>query len=79
MNVRRTLCFDREGKKKDNEQTVRSSERKTEGQTEPHLVQVMIFVWLQQVEGFSLLITCSRQKVIKHMVVPVDREKNLVY
>lgn len=79
MNARRTLCFDREGKKKDNEQTVRSSERKTEGQTEPHLVQVMIFVWLQQVEGFSLLITCSRQKVIKHMVVPVDREKNLVY
>lgn len=67
------------GKKSDNEQLLKAPGMgKTEGQTGPHLVEVMILVWFQQVEGFSLLITCSRQKVIKHMVVPVDGEKSLV-
>lgn len=66
-------AFTEKQKKMLNKQS-RSCAEETEGPTEPHLVEVMVLVRFQQVEGFPLLITCSGQKVIKHMVVPVHRE-----
>ena len=41
------------------------------------LVEVVVFLRFEQVEGFPLLFTGSGQQVVEHMVVPIDIHKKL--
>lgn len=40
------------------------------------LIEVVVFLRFEQVEGLPLLLTGSSQQVVKHMVVPKDTHKH---
>lgn len=44
-----------------------------------HLIEIMIFFWLFKMECYSLFFTCSCQKVIEYMIVPVGNKKVWFY
>lgn len=40
------------------------------------LVEVVVFLRFEQMEGLPLLLTGSSQQVVKHVVVPTDAQKH---